>query len=76
MKCFENILFVTEPVVGDEPAFERVVNLAEENQARLTVVPYVSSGRLCAPMRASVQGGFTFVESIQRIAVDLPGGFV
>ncbi|MCP4043759.1 MAG: universal stress protein [Gammaproteobacteria bacterium] len=38
MKRFKNILFVTEPTARDGLAFDRVVTLAEGNQARLTVV--------------------------------------
>jgi len=47
MKIFKNILCVLEPVEVCQPALERAVTLAENNQACLTVVdvaPYVTVG--------------------------------
>lgn len=41
MKRFKNILFVVEPEKACKPALERAVKLAENNQARLTVVDVV-----------------------------------
>lgn len=43
MKRFRNILFVTEPGAGDEAAFDRVVALAEDNQASLTLVSILAA---------------------------------
>lgn len=41
MQRFENILFVSEPEADDTPALERAAELAEHNQARLTLVEVV-----------------------------------
>ncbi len=41
MKRFKNILFVTNPELKDTEALERVISLADNNQARLTVVSIV-----------------------------------
>ena len=38
MKRFKNILFVTSPKENDEISFQRAANLAEHNQARLTIM--------------------------------------
>lgn len=38
MKLFKNILYVTEPTVGQSAAVERAVTLAETNQSKLTII--------------------------------------
>ncbi|MDH5300874.1 MAG: universal stress protein [Gammaproteobacteria bacterium] len=43
MKHFKNILFVTEPEVDNGLALERTIDLARDNQAKLTVIDVIDN---------------------------------
>lgn len=66
MKRFKNILFVKEPTTGSEAALERAVTLAQNNQARLTVIDVVEQ---LPPGFEAVPTGFTW-RSLQQTIVE------
>ena len=58
MNQFKNILFVVESGEACQPALERAVTLAEENQAALTIIDFVE--RVAAGINMP-RGGLTSV---------------